>query len=237
MCRNLQNNSEHIFLVKNGGIIVCMEKELNKEQLDVVNWPGYQYPLAFRFLQSSDAVHLYSVMKNNAKHLRGYVGWAKYSSSWNFDTVQKFVDDHVNSEWPRFHLIFTIGKKVVGFGSIAPMNHPRDVQVALWVDRKHGRRGLGPWIVTVLEWYAFNVFGFDNVYYQHDVTNRKSGAIPKKLGYTFSHTFEEVIDGTKESGIWISYVKAKPKKIHPGAIDTGTLSNWEGITFPWKCLI
>jgi hypothetical protein len=23
----------------------------------------------------------------------------------------------------------------------------------------------------------------------------------------------------------------------PGAIDTGTLDNWVGITFPWKCLI
>jgi hypothetical protein len=23
----------------------------------------------------------------------------------------------------------------------------------------------------------------------------------------------------------------------PGAIDTGTLDNWIGITFPWKCLI
>jgi hypothetical protein len=23
----------------------------------------------------------------------------------------------------------------------------------------------------------------------------------------------------------------------PGAIDTGTLDNWAGITFPWKCLI
>ena len=237
MSKYFQNFSEHIFLVKNGGIIECVDQELQNDKNEVGNWVGYQYPLACRVLKSSDAVHLYSVMRNNAKHLRGYVGWAKYSPSWNFDTVQEFVDDHVNSEWPWFHLIFTIGKKVVGFGSLAPMNHPRDIQISLWVDRKHGRRGIGPWITTVLEWYAFNVFGFDNVYFQHDVTNRKSGSIPKKLGYKFSHTFEDEIDGTKESGMWVSYVKAKPKNIPPGAIDTGTLSNWEGIIFPWKCLI
>ncbi len=212
-----------------------IEEEIFNE---IPNWLGYNYPLACRVLKSSDAPHLYPVMKKSAKVLMGYIGWAKYLRDWNLSTVQAFVDDHVNSSFPRFHLIFTIGKNVVGFGSLAPMPNKREIQVALWVAKGHQRKGIGSWIVTVLEWYAFHVFGYDAIYYQHDATNRLSAVLPGKLGYQYSHTFEEEeIEGTKESGLWNSHKKTKPKGIPPGCIDTGTLSNWDGITFPWTCLI
>jgi RimJ/RimL family protein N-acetyltransferase len=91
--------------------------------------------------------------------------------------------------------------------------------------------------VQVLEWYAFHVFGYDNVYYQYDSSNRRSGSLPKHLGYTYSHTFEDDIHAEGETGFWFSLKKSRPEGLPPGAIDTGTLSNWDGITFPWKSLI
>ena len=203
----------------------------------LANWPGYNYPLAFRQLKSSDAFHLYPVMKNSAKSLKYHLGWAKYAPSWDFKTVQKFVDDHVNSELPRFHLIFTIGYEVVGFGSLAPMSHPRDIQVSLWVGSHHQGRGIGSWIVTCLEWYAFHVFGYDYCYYQHDSSNRKSGKLAQRLGYQFLTTFDEEKSGTLDSGFWYSHVKPRPSGLPPGAIDTGTLDNWTEVQFPWQCLI
>lgn len=211
--------------------------EFKEEFESVPNWGNYDYPLACRVLKETDAPILYPAMKKSASDLKGYIGWAKYAPSWNMKTVQKFVLDHVNSEFPRFHLIFTIGDEVVGFGSLAPVNRDRSVQVALWVTSGHHGGGIGSWIVQVLEWYAFHVFGYDYVYYQHDATNRKSGAIPKKLGYKFSHTFDEEIGAMAESGFWISHKKKRPEGLPPGGIDTGKLSNWDGITFPWKCLI
>lgn len=207
------------------------------ETYSVPNWADYAYPLACRVLKKSDSKVLYPVMKANAEHLKGYIGWAKYAPSWDFKTVQQFVNDHVDDDWPRFHLIFSIGKKVVGFGSLAPMDNPREIQVALWVAKEFEGKGIGKWIVTVLEWYAFNVFGYDHVYYQHDANNRRSGRLPSMLGYSFSHSFEEEKSGTKESGFWYSWKKRKPDGIPPGAIDTGRLDNWDGVTFPWKSLI
>jgi RimJ/RimL family protein N-acetyltransferase len=228
--------SEHLIYVKNTGIIKCVNED-NEEENFVENWGNYPYPLACRVLKETDAPILYPVMKRNAKHLSSYIGWAKYAPSWNMDTVQKFVLDHVNSDFPRFHLVFTIGYEVVGFGSLAPVDRERSVQVALWVDKNHERRGIGSWIVTVLEWYAFHVFGFDTVYYQHDATNRKSGAVARRLGYKYSHSFDEEKRAKGESGFWFSHKKPKPEGCHPGYIDTGTISNWDGITFPWKSLI
>ena len=176
-------------------------------------------------------------MKANAKHLKGYIGWAKYAPSWDFKEVQRFVNDHVNDEWPRFHLLFSIGYDVVGFGSLAPIGNPRDIQVALWVAKDFEGQGIGQWIVTQLEWYAFWVFGFDHVFYQHDANNRRSGKLPSLMGYKFSHTFDDEIGGTKESGFWYSWKKEKPLGIPKGLIDTGTLENWHGMQFPWESLV
>jgi len=212
------------------------DEQINEPAI-IPNWGRYNYPLACRILKETDAPILYPAMKKSAKNLKGFIGWAKYAPSWNISEVQKFVRDHCEDEFPRFHLIFSIGYEVVGFGSIAPMPRNRDVQVALWVTSGYERQGIGSWIVYVLEWYAFNVFGYDNVYYQHDSSNRKSGALPKKLGYRYSHHFDEEISAMGESGLWFSHVKKKPSDIPAGYIDTGILSNWDGITFPWKSLI
>lgn len=215
-----------------------MSEEIESENPEVIaNWPGYDYPLACRVIKSTDAPLLYPVMKKSAKHLRGYIDWAKYSPSWDIEDVQKFVRDHVESEWPRFHLIFTIGYEVVGFGSLAPVDRDRSCQVALWVGVDHKKRGIGAWIVQVLEWYAFHVFGYDHVYYQYDSSNRKSGSLPRQLGYTYSHDFNDEVHAKNETGYWFSFKKARPSDLPPGAIDTGSLDNWDGVTFPWKSLI
>jgi RimJ/RimL family protein N-acetyltransferase len=134
-------------------------------------------------------------------------------------------------------LLFTIGREVVGFGSLAPMEHKRDVQVSLWVGLGHEGNGIGKWIVQILEFYAFHVFGYDYLYYQHDATNRKSGSLPRKLGFTYSHSFDSEISAKKESGFWFSWIKQRPEGLPPGIIDTGDWDKWSEITFPWKSLI
>ena len=63
------------------------------ENLTIDNWPGYNYPLACRVLKDTDAKILYPVMKRSAKHLKGWIGWARYAPSWKMATVQKFVND------------------------------------------------------------------------------------------------------------------------------------------------
>jgi RimJ/RimL family protein N-acetyltransferase len=212
--------------------------QLEQEQeVELPNWAGYDYPLACRMLKQTDAFYLYPVMKKSALNLSAFVEWGKYASGWNYKQVTRFVRDHVKSDFPRFHLIFTIGYEVVGFGSLAPMPFNRDIQVALWVAKDHQGRGIGDWIVNVLEWYAFHVFGYDHVYYQYDALNLKSGKIPKRRGYTFSHSYDDEKDGALASGFWFSYKLKRPDGLPPGAIDTGTLENWTNINFPWKCLI
>lgn len=201
------------------------------------NWPGYNYPLACRVLREGDQRILYPVMKKSAPRLKGFIGWAKYAPSWDFKEVSRFVKDHLDHDFPRFHLVFSIGKQLVGFGSLAPMQSPYDIQVALWVASGHDGKGIGSWIVNILEWYAFHVFGYHNVYYQHDANNRASGKLPQKLGYEFSHSFEDEVTAMNESGIWYSWKKQRPEGLPPGVIETGDWGNWTDMRFPWVSLI
>ena len=217
--------------------IIRYVEEKDTQHQFVGNWGPYDYPLACRIIKSTDAKILYPVLKRSSHRLAGFIDWARNIQSWNMATAERFVQDHVNSPPPRFHLIFTIGYEVVGFGSLAPMPNPRDIQVSLFVAEGFEGQGIGSWIVTVLEWYAFHVFGFDNCYYQHAVGNMRSGNIAKRNGFKFSHIFKYKTKAWKEIGYWVSYKKSRPKGLPPGSIDTKTTSNWNEVTLPWKCLI
>lgn len=196
-------------------------------------WPGYDFPITFRQIEMSDTSRLSKVMKRSATAIRGYVHWGSTVNEWNFKQVQQFVHDHVNDEWPRFHLLFFAGKEIVGFGSIAPMDNPRAAQVALWVAMGHQGRGIGAWIASVMEWYSFHLLGHDLFYYQFDASNDRSHALPLKLGYQYSHSFNQDIDAEDETGLWHSYVKIKPAGTPPGFIDTGDYGNWGQILNPF----
>jgi hypothetical protein len=45
------------------------------------------------------------------------------------------------------------------------------------------------------------------IYINHDSSNRKSGAIPQRLGYKLADTFDSPIHAKMESGFWYSWVK------------------------------
>lgn len=200
----------------------------------IENWPGYDSPITFRQIEMADTAKLSKVMKRSSAAIRGYVHWGSTVNDWNFKQVQQFVVDHVHAEWPRFHLLFFAGREIVGFGSIAPVDNPREAQVALWVAFGHQGKGIGKWIALVMEWYAFNIFGFDAFYYQFDASNQKSHALPIWLGYEYSHSFETEIEAEEETGLWHSYVKCKPEGLAPGFIDTGDYGNWGKILNPFQ---
>jgi RimJ/RimL family protein N-acetyltransferase len=196
-------------------------------------WPGYDFPITFRQIEMADTNRLAKVMKDSAEAIRGFVSWGSTVETWEFKQVQAFVNSHVNADWPRFHLLFFAGDEIVGFGSIAPMGDNRTAQVALWVANGHQGKGIGKWITLVMEWYAFQVFGFDAFYYQFDSANGRSGLLPERLEYQYSHSFYQDVDAEQESGLWHSFVKYKPNGTPLGFIDTGDYGNWGKILNPF----
>jgi len=182
------------------------------------NHPGFNAPLMHRRIRPTDTLLLTKALRKSHQHLRGYIGWAQYAGEWNFHQVQRFVNDHVNAEAPREHFLFTIGEQFVGMGSLAPMPDPFSIQIALWVADGFQGKGIGSRIAATLEWHAFEVFGYHHLYYQHDASNESSKRLPQKLGFRFSHTFDDETHAEKETGYWFSWVKDRPECLSPGLL-------------------
>jgi len=106
------------------------------------------------------------------------------------------------------------------------MNSPYDAQVSLAVFYPHQGKGIGKRVVKTLEWYAFTVWGFHNLYYQHDASNLNSKKLADYCGFTFSHTFEQQIDAEQESGLWMSYKKKRDPSYPDGAFQGADLEYW-----------
>jgi hypothetical protein len=62
------------------------------------------------------------------------------------------------------------------------------------------------------------VVGYEYVYYNHDVTNRISGSIPKAMGYEYAGFFEGPSAARLESGLWLSYRKQRDPNLPPGIL-------------------
>ena len=184
------------------------------------NFNGFEYPLEFSPMRPKHKAAVIKAVWASHKHLRGYIGWAKYARSWNAKTISNFVDDHVNDVPPNQHFVFLIGNEVVGVGSLVKVYTLQDTQIALWVRAGYQGKGLGKAMVQTLEYVAFNVWGFNTLYYEHDATNESSKQLPQKCGFTFSHTREIEKSAEQESGFWYSWKKERPRGL-PDAIIQG----------------
>jgi len=182
------------------------------------NYPGFSHPLMMRRIQPRDAIEFQRIIKDSRKHLEGYIGWAEHSAQWGFQNINQFVMDHVNAELPREHFVFTLGSKIVALGSLAPMPDPMNIQVALFVRSGFTGKGLAKSVTVSLENYAFQVVGYESVYYNCDFSNAASAAVPKALGYLYVEVFEVEKSAKNETGIWLSYKKDRDVNLPPGIL-------------------
>jgi RimJ/RimL family protein N-acetyltransferase len=208
-----------------------MEKKSREEhELDIrtpqPNYPGYSDRLSFRPLKVSDTAILAPAMKRSADHIKGYVHWGTSAKKWHFKDVQTFVSARMRDEFPRFHFVFFIGREPVAFGSLAPMPSLYDAQVSLAVFYPHQGKGIGKRVVKTLEWYAFVVWGFRNLFYQVDDSNLNSKKLADYCGFTFSHSFEQAKEAEQESGLWMSYKKKKDPSYPDGILQGADIEYW-----------
>jgi RimJ/RimL family protein N-acetyltransferase len=182
------------------------------------NYPGFNHPLYMRRIQPRDSVEFQRIIRDSREHLEGYIGWAEHSANWDFQNINQFVMDHVSAELPREHFVFTLGTQIVALGSLAPMPDPMTIQVALFVRKGFTGKGIAKSVTLSLENYAFEVIGYEQVYYNCDYSNLASSSIPKALGYEYVDLFELPKTSKKETGIWISFVKHRDSDLPPGIL-------------------
>ncbi len=184
------------------------------------NYPGFDAPLQFSPVRPKHKALLTKVIMSSHKELRDFISWAKYVRSWNIHMISSFIDNHINDPLPNQHFIFTIGGEIVGMGSLVAAYTPLDAQIALWVAPNYQGKGIGQSIVNTLTYVAFFVWGFQNLYYEHDANNKNSKKLPQKCGFKYSHSRDLEKHAEGESGLWFSWKMQRPAGL-PDAILQG----------------
>jgi RimJ/RimL family protein N-acetyltransferase len=184
------------------------------------NFPGFKHQLQFSPMRPRHKPAMIKAVWSSHQQLRGYIGWAKYPRSCDAKSISRFIDSHINDALPNQHFVFTIGEEIVGVGSLVRSYSPLDSQIALWVVSKHHGKGIGKAIVQTLEHVAFRVWGNRTLYYEHDSSNESSKKLPRKCGFTLSHTRNIEKSAEQESGFWFCWKKDRPEGL-PDAIIQG----------------
>lgn len=202
------------------------ESEKLRRKGDQNNYPGFKTPLMFAPMQDKHRQEMYRALLTSHKHLRGFIGWAKYFGSWSNKEINMFLDDHINAPLPDQHFVFTLENRIVGVGSLIGCYTPFDAQIALWVVKGYQGKGIGKKIVDTLTHVAFDVWGFERLYYEHDAMNQNSKKLPQKCGFSYSHSFDAEKAAEKESGLWMSWVKKRPDGLPDGIIQGKPLEDF-----------
>jgi RimJ/RimL family protein N-acetyltransferase len=206
------------------------EVELAFRMQDTPNFPGYCYPPEFRPLKMMDSRILAPILKKEAKTIRTYLSDYQNADKWNLKDAQKFVSMRINDpKFPSFHYLFLCGPQVVGIGSIEPYGSSyTDCQIVLAVFGSHQGKGWGRVIAQTLQQIAFQVWGFERIYWINDATNIASSRLAQAIGCKLEESYEDnFILGENGTGLWYRWVAERPsERLAPGILQGAPLEYW-----------
>jgi len=206
------------------------EVELKFHNKDLPNFPGYNYKPEFRPLKMTDAILLAPMMRKEGRSIGTYLGGYSVPDQWNLKETQKWVSQSINSnDFPAFHYLFLCGPNtVVGMGSIMKYGDSLlECQLVLSVFGSHQGRGWGKVIASTLKHIAFDVWGFEAIYWINDATNRASTKLSQEMGFGLETTYSDNnIMGTKGSGLWYRWICHRPEGMFPGILQGADLEYW-----------
>ncbi len=207
------------------------EVELGFRKPEPTNFPGYNFPAEFRQLKMMDARILAPILKRDAKSIRTYLGSYQHADKWHLKDAQKFVASMLNDKtFPSFHYLFLCGNDVVGIGSLEPYgDNYKHCQIVLAVFGSHQGRGWGGAIAKTLQQVAFQIWGFEKLYWINDATNFASSKLAQGIGCRLDEAYEDkFILGENGTGLWYRWVCDRPsERLAPGILQGAPEEYWQ----------
>lgn len=207
------------------------QEELELEFRDgskIPNFPGYSHRLEFKALQKSDATLLAPSFKGSAKTIRTYLSEFQFADRWNLKDTQAFINACLKDDFPAMHYVFTIGNRPVAFASFHSFGDSlNEIQIILAVFGHHQGRGIGKAVAHTLKKVAFEIWGFERIWWIVDATNRSSMKIATSIGCEWDSTFEgDFKHGESGSGLWHRYVLEREPGLSPGILQGASHDYW-----------
>jgi ribosomal-protein-serine acetyltransferase len=140
--------------------------------------------LTLRRMRLADIEAVYALVMASLPHLRPWIGFATDDYT-RADAVRQA--QQCEADWDRgtsfTYLITTDEGTLAGRCGLNARIGPGGLDIGYWLSPAHTGRGIATTAVDILTTEAFRI-GADRVEIVHDVANRLSGAVPRRLGFT-----------------------------------------------------
>jgi ribosomal-protein-serine acetyltransferase len=147
-----------------------------------------------------------SVVRSNLKHLQPWMPWAvdDYSvdsaKEWIQRTLSEFAEDG------RFNAIILVDDEVVGTIGFHDLNTANgSASIGYWIDKKFEGKGIVTRCCRTLIDYLFDVRGLNRIQINCSVDNKRSRAVPERLGFTLEGIHRQVERVQGKFGDWAVY--------------------------------
>jgi ribosomal-protein-serine acetyltransferase len=133
--------------------------------------------------RAADADVAYRVTSESLEHLRPWMPWADgYDHDQAVGFTARSEQDWASGE--AYQYAITTGGEVVGSCGLMRRIGPGGLEIGYWIRPSHSGRGLVTQAVEALVRAGFALPGVDRIEIIHDQANTRSGAVPRRLGFT-----------------------------------------------------
>ncbi len=141
--------------------------------------------LRIDFFIQEDAPALYQLIEKNRAYLKEFLPWLDYCNS--FENSCEFISKITaeNKEKKALTLCIRKDNQIVGVISFHPFDtNANSAGIGYWIDREHQGQGMITQACESLIEYGFHELNLSEIKISCNVDNKKSQAIPQRLGFT-----------------------------------------------------
>jgi len=148
--------------------------------------------LELKSLEEAHAEELFALIEQNREYLREWLPWVDDNTS--FEDSKKFIESSLGQSasgiWYNGSLV-----GVIGYGTVDRLN--RKASIGYWLGASFQDRGLMTKACRAVVEHSFTELGMNRIEIHCAAENKRSRAIPEKLGF--------VQEGTIQQGQWLYY--------------------------------
>jgi ribosomal-protein-serine acetyltransferase len=152
--------------------------------------------IELRTLETSDAQAFFDLTKKNYGHLHRWLGWLDDDKT--VADTEKYIEGSIKRFEDKEGLdlgIFLNNKQIGGIGLFPWDTANKKTSIAYWLAEEHQGKGIMTDSMKVVLNHAFTEMNLNRIEITVAVENKRSSALPKKLGFT--------LEGIAREGSWL----------------------------------
>jgi len=148
--------------------------------------------LSLKLRHEEDTDTVFNLVEKNRAHLKPWLPWVdktltpEDSRKYILDGLENFKNKKT-ADFGIFYQETLVGS--MGFNKIDSVN--KKAEIGYWIDSDYEGKGIMTKCVTTIINYGFNELNLNRIEIRCSILNKRSAAIPKKLGFTHEATLRE----------------------------------------------